>query len=111
MELADILSEESVLFCTDIKTKRDVLDRLSNRASKATGFPASDIFEALNDREALGSTGLGNGIAVPHGRLAGLKSVTAVFLKLDEPVDFESVDDQPVDLVMMLLAPVGAGAD
>ena len=111
MELADILSEESVLFCTDIKTKRDVLDRLSNRAAKATGFPASDIFEALNDREALGSTGLGNGIAVPHGRLAGLKSVTAVFLKLDEPVDFESVDDQPVDLVMMLLAPVGAGAD
>lgn len=111
MELADILSEESVLFCTDIKTKRDVLERLASQASKQAGFPAQDIFAALNDREELGSTGLGNGIAVPHGRFAGLKAVTAVFIKLSVPVDFDSVDDQPVDLVMMLLAPVGAGAD
>ena len=111
MELADILSEESVLFCTDIKTKRDVLERLSSQASKQTGFSAEEIFAALSDRESLGSTGLGNGIAVPHGRFAGLKTVVAVFIKLSEPVDFEAVDDQPVDLVMMLLAPVGAGAD
>ena len=111
MELADILSEESVLFCTDIKTKRDVLDRLASQASRQTGFPAEEIFAALSDREALGSTGLGNGIAVPHGRFPGLKGVVAVFMKLTGPVDFDSVDDQPVDLVMMLLAPVGAGAD
>jgi PTS system nitrogen regulatory IIA component len=111
MELADILAEESVLFCTDIKTKRDVLERLANEASKRSGHPAADIFEALNDRESLGSTGLGNGIAVPHGKFAGLKSVIAVFIKLDVPVDFESVDDRQVDLVMMLLAPMGAGAD
>jgi PTS system nitrogen regulatory IIA component len=111
MELADILSEESVLFCTDIKTKHDVLQRLASEASKRSGHPAADIFEALNDREQLGSTGLGNGIAVPHGKFAGLKSVIAVFIKLDVPVDFESVDDRQVDLVMMLLAPMGAGAD
>jgi PTS system nitrogen regulatory IIA component len=111
MELADILSEESVLFCTDIKTKRDVLDRLASQASRQTGFPAEEIFAALSDREALGSTGLGNGIAVPHGRFPGLKGVVAVFMKPSVPVDFESVDDQPVDLIMMLLAPVGAGAD
>ena len=111
MELADILSEESVLFCTDIKTKHDVLERLANQAAKETGFTPQEIFAALNDREALGSTGLGNGIAVPHGRFPGLKSVVAVFMKLTVPVDFDSVDDQPVDLVMMLLAPVGAGAD
>ena len=111
MELADILSEESVLFCTDIKTKRDVLDRLASQASRQTGFPAEEIFAALSDREALGSTGLGNGIAVPHGRFPGLKGVVAVFMKPSTPVDFESVDDQPVDLIMMLLAPVGAGAD
>jgi PTS system nitrogen regulatory IIA component len=111
MELADILSEESVLFCTDIKTKHDVLERLAIEAARETGFPAQEIFAALNDREALGSTGLGNGIAVPHGRFPGLKSVVAVFMKLSVPVDFESVDDQPVDLIMMLLAPVGAGAD
>ena len=111
MELADILSEESVLFCTDIKTKRDVLDRLATQAAKETGFAAEEVFEALSEREALGSTGLGNGIAVPHGRFPGLKRVVAVFVKLSVPVDFDSVDDQPVDLVMMLLAPVGAGAD
>jgi PTS system nitrogen regulatory IIA component len=111
MELADILSEESVLFCTDIKTKRDVLQRLAARVSEAIGHPVSEVFDALNDRESLGSTGLGNGIAVPHGKFAGLKGVIAVFMKLAEPVDFQSVDDRPVDLVMMLLAPMGAGAD
>jgi PTS system nitrogen regulatory IIA component len=111
MELADILSEGSVLVCTDIKTKRDVLEHLAAKVAELTGHPAEAVFEALNDRESLGSTGLGNGIAVPHGKLAGLKGVVAVFIKLAEPVDFEAVDDQPVDLVMMLLAPVGAGAD
>ena len=111
MELADILSEESVLFCTDIKTKHDVLRRLAERAAKETDHSAEELFDALNDRESLGSTGLGNGIAVPHGKVAGLKGVIAVFMKLDTPVEFESVDDQPVDLVMMLLAPMGSGAD
>ncbi len=111
MELADILSEESVLVCTDITTKRDVLIRLSEKVAQVTGQPAAEVFESLNDREALGSTGLGNGIAVPHGKYAPLKAVMAVFMKLSKPVDFESVDDQPVDIVMMLLAPMGAGAD
>lgn len=111
MELADILSEESVLVCTDIASKPDLLSRLAARVSQLTGQPEADVFTALSDREALGSTGLGNGIAVPHGKIAGLKSVIAVFIKLTSPVDFEAVDDQPVDLVMMLLAPVGAGAD
>ena len=85
MELADILPEESVLFCTDIKTKRDVLERLSSQVAKRTGHTAEEIFEALNDRESLGSTGLGNGIAVPHGKFAGLKGVIAVFMKLSVP--------------------------
>jgi len=111
MELADILAEESVLFCTDLTTKHDVLKRLAARAAEVTGHSAEELFTALADRESLGSTGLGNGIAVPHGKYAGLKGVVAVFLKLANPVDFEAVDDQPVDLVMMLLAPMGAGAD
>ena len=111
MELADILSEESVLICTDITTKHDVLVALSEKVASLTGHPAAEIFAALNDRESLGSTGLGNGIAVPHGKYAPLKGVMAVFMKLPTPVDFESVDDQPVDIVMMLLAPMGAGAD
>jgi PTS system nitrogen regulatory IIA component len=111
MELADILSEESVLVCTDIKSKHDVLVRLSEKVADITGHPAAEIFAALNDREQLGSTGLGNGIAVPHGKYAALKSVMAVFMKLSTPIDFESIDDHPVDIVMMLLAPMGAGAD
>ena len=111
MELADILAEESVLVCTDIASKRDVLLKLAEKVAALTGHPASDAFDALNDRESLGSTGLGNGIAVPHGKYAALKGVMAVFMKLTRPVDFEAVDDHPVDIVMMLLAPMGAGAD
>ena len=111
MELADILSEESVLVCPDITTKREVLVKLSEKVAALTGQSQTDIFEALSDREALGSTGLGNGIAVPHGKFTPLKGVMAVFMKLTTPVEFESVDDQPVDIVMMLLAPIGSGAD
>lgn len=111
MELADILSEESVFVCTGMKTKREVLERLAQHAASITGRDATAIFEAINDRESLGSTGLGNGIAIPHGRFSGLSGVTAVFARLMQPVDFDAVDDQPVDLVMMLLAPPGAGAD
>ena len=111
MELSDILSEESVLVCTGPTTKSDVLRQLAERAARVTGTDVEPIFEALSDREALGSTGLGNGIAIPHGKLAGLAGVTAVFARLDTPIDFEAVDDLPVDLMMMLLAPVGAGAD
>ena len=111
MELGDILSEESVLICTGISSKHDVLVKLSEKVSELTGHTASEIFDALNNRESLGSTGLGNGIAVPHGKVATLKGVMAVFMKLDEPVEFDAVDDQPVDIVMMLLAPIGSGAD
>jgi PTS system nitrogen regulatory IIA component len=111
MELADILTEESVIFCTDVNDKHDILEKLSAQAATVAGLPAETIFEAIDSREALGSTGLGNGIAIPHGKLPGLKGVVAVFARLDRPVEFDSVDDRPVDLVMMLLAPIGAGAD
>jgi len=82
MELADILAEESVLVCADIASKRDVLLKLAEKVATLTGQPAADAFEALNDRESLGSTGLGNGIAIPHGKCAPLKGVLAVFMKL-----------------------------
>jgi PTS system nitrogen regulatory IIA component len=111
MELADILTEESVLFCADVTNKTDILRRLADVAAQRIGRPVAEVCEAIESREALGSTGLGNGIAIPHGKLAGLGGVTAVFARLETPVDFDSVDDQPVDIVMMLLAPLGAGAD
>ena len=111
MELADILTEESVLYCAGVTKKNDLLKTLADHAAAQTGQPAAMIFEAIRGREELGSTGLGNGIAIPHGKLPGLRAVTAVFARLETPVEFDAVDDQPVDLVMMLLAPHGAGAD
>jgi PTS system nitrogen regulatory IIA component len=97
MELADILAEDAVLDCTGVTSKRQLFDILSEKAADITGMDRNDI--------------LGNGIAIPHGKLNGLKGVTAVFARLDTPIDFDAVDDQPVDVVIMLLAPVGAGAD
>jgi PTS system nitrogen regulatory IIA component len=111
MELADILAERAVLCCTGVKSKRQLFEELADRAAELTGCPKADILEAITSREELGSTGLGNGIAIPHGKIAGLRSVTALFARLDQPLDFDSIDDQPVDLVVMLLAPTGAGAD
>lgn len=111
MELADILAKHAVLTCTGVSDKRQIFDILAQKAAELTAFPASQILSTLLGREELGSTGLGNGIAIPHGKLEGLKGVTAVFARLDQPIDFDSVDDEPVDLVVMLLAPVGAGAD
>ena len=111
MELADILSEESVLVCDKVRDKAELLEILADQAATQTGRDSGAILEAIAARENLGSTGLGNGIAVPHGKLAGLKAVTAVFARLLHPVEFDSVDDQPVDLVFLLLAPAGAGAD
>lgn len=111
MELADILAERAVLCCTDVKTKRQLFEDLAKRAAELTGHKASDLLTAITNREELGSTGLGNGIAIPHGKIAGLKGVTAVFARLVEPIEFDAVDDQPVDIVMLLLAPAGAGAD
>jgi PTS system nitrogen regulatory IIA component len=104
MELADILAERAVLCCASVKTKRQLFEELATRAAEISGHEAADILASITSREELGSTGLGNGIAIPHGKLAGLKDVVALFARLDSPIEFDSVDDQPVDLVVMLLA-------
>jgi len=111
MELSDILAKESVVACARVSSKRQLLQLLADQAEAPAGASAKEIFETLLEREQLGSTGLGNGIAIPHGKIAGLKGVTAVFARLDRPIDFDAVDDQPVDLAVMLLAPMGSGAD
>jgi nitrogen PTS system EIIA component len=111
MELSDILSQESVLFCADVKSKSELIETLAQHAARLTGLPDKTIFQAISERERLGSTGLGNGIAIPHGKLIGMPKVTALFARLAEPIDFDAVDDVPVDLVILLLAPVGSGAD
>jgi PTS system nitrogen regulatory IIA component len=111
MELSDLLSEESVLACTAIGNKTELLEKLSEKAAELTGQDREAILAALTARESLGSTGIGNGIAIPHGKLPGLPAVMGIFMRLDEPIEFDAIDDQKVDLIVMLLAPVGAGAD
>ncbi len=111
MELSDILAEESVFYFTGIKTKDELIERLSAEAGRLLARDPAAIRDTLAAREALGSTGLGSGIAIPHGKLPGLTRVSALFARLETPIEFDAVDDQPVDLVMVLLAPLGAGAE
>lgn len=111
MELSDILSEDAVLYCTGVKSKPQLLKILSDHIAPLIGQSPAAVLEALSERESLGSTGLGNGIAIPHGKIAGHTRVRAVFARLDSPIDFDAVDDEPVDVVMALLAPIGAGAE
>lgn len=111
MQLSDIISQESILPALKVASKKQLLQELSNAMAKTTGIDARRIFETLLQREKLGSTGLGQGIAIPHGKFAELDRVQGMFARLVQPVDFEAMDDQPVDLVFLLLAPESAGAD
>jgi nitrogen PTS system EIIA component len=111
MHLADLIGPEGIVPALKVKTKKQLLQELSARAARLTGLAERDIFDMLLQRERLGSTGLGQGIAIPHGKLAGLKRIVGIFARLAEPVDFDAVDGDPVDIVFLLLAPEGAGAD
>jgi len=111
MEIADLLSPDAVLSHLKAVSKKQVLQELAHKAAGLTRLPERRIFETLTEREKLGSTGMGQGIAIPHGRVPGIEKMTGLFAQLDHPVDFDSMDDQPVDLVFLLLAPEGAGAD
>jgi PTS system nitrogen regulatory IIA component len=111
MQLSDIISSGSVLPNLKSTSKRQLLQELANEGARITGLDTQVIFEALLRREKLGSTGLGHGIAIPHGKFTGLERVYGVFARLATPVKFDSVDDNPVDLVFLLLAPESAGAD
>ncbi len=111
MDLSDLLKPQAVLSGLKAGSKKQLLQVLCERAAQLTELPERDIFETVMQRERLGSTGTGNGIAIPHGKLKNLKFITGVFARLDKPVDFESFDDEPVDIVFLLLAPEQAGAD
>jgi PTS system nitrogen regulatory IIA component len=111
MQLADLIGPEAVIPSIKAKTKKQLLQELSARAARLTGLEERYVFDTLLQRERLGSTGLGEGIAIPHGKFAGLKRIVGVFARLAEPVDFEAVDGEKVDIVFLLLAPAGAGAD
>ncbi len=94
-----------------VTSKKQALQELARRAAELTGQPERAIFEVLTERERLGTTGVGNGIAIPHGKLADLDRLYGLFARLETPIDFDAIDEQPVDLICVLLAPETAGAD
>lgn len=111
MSLADLIAQDAVLPTLNVNSKKQLLQELSSKAAQVTGLSEREIFDVILQRERLGSTGVGNGIAIPHGKLTSINNIVGVFARLATPVNFEALDDQPVDLVFLLLAPEGAGAD
>src|SRR6476646_4477388 len=111
MDLAELIAPEAVYPSLKAKTKKQALQDVAQRAAVLTGLDAREIFDTLLQRERLGSTGVGRGIAIPHGRIATLPRIVSLFARLEEPIDFEALDGEPVDLIFLLLAPEHAGAD
>lgn len=109
--MLEILSPEGIIAGMRATSKKQVLQELARVAGQLTGENDRSIFEVLLDRERLGSTGVGRGVAIPHGKLSSLRGIFGLFARLQRPVDFESIDDQPVDLVFLLLAPEASGAE
>ena len=111
MEIGDLLRPERVYSHLRATSKKQALQELARRAAQVTGQNERAIFDVLMERERLGTTGVGNGIAIPHGKLASLDRLYGLFARLEHPIDFDAIDERPVDLVFLLLAPETAGAD
>src|SRR6201993_2254385 len=111
MPLTDLVAPQAVVPALKVNSKKQAIQELAVRAAELTGQNEREVLEILQQRERLGSTGIGNGIAIPHGKLPKLERLFGVFARLDRPIDFEALDGQPVDLLFLLLAPEAAGAD
>ena len=111
MPLNDLIAPNAILPALKVNNKKQVLQELAARAAVLSGQNERAVFDILMQREKLGSTAIGNGIAIPHGKMATLNRLFGLFARLDRPVDFDALDNQPVDLVFLLLAPESAGAD
>jgi PTS system nitrogen regulatory IIA component len=111
MTLTDLIAPAAIIPALKVNGKKQAIQELAARAAELTGQSERAILEVLLQREKLGSTGVGNGIAIPHGKLSKLGRLFGLFARLERPIDFEALDSQPVDLVFLLLAPEAAGAD
>ena len=111
MQISDILAPQAVFQRVKAPTKKKLITEIASFAASVAALDADKVFEALWQREALGSTGMGHGVAIPHARLPRLEKIVGLFSHLEEPIDFQSVDSAPVDLVFALLTPADAGAD
>jgi PTS system nitrogen regulatory IIA component len=110
-DLSDILAVDRIDAALSVSNKRALLQQLASLSSRRIGIDSKDIFAALSERERLGSTGFGAGVAIPHGKLEALPRVFGYFARLNAPIEFQSADKLPVDLVFLLLSPTDAGAD
>ena len=111
MEISDLLTNDRVVDRLPAASKKQVIQEISRRAAEVIGLDERTVFSVLLERERLGTTGVGEGVAIPHGKVADLDGLCGLFVRLDRAVDFESIDDRPVDLVFLLLAQEGASAD
>jgi len=111
MSNTDLVTTNAIIPAMKVNGKKQALQEIAAKAAELTGQSERTILEILLQREKLGSTGVGNGVAIPHGKLPKLNNVFGLFARLDRPVDFEALDGQPVDLIFLLLAPEDAGAD
>jgi nitrogen PTS system EIIA component len=112
VEIADLLTgPDAVLACVKASGKKALLAELASRAAAQFKFDERRLFDRLLERERLGSTGIGGGIAIPHARMTGISAPLGLFARLVQPIDFDSIDERPVDIVFLLVAPEGAGAD
>ena len=105
MRLTDLLTPEAVISSLKATSKKQALLELSEKAAELSGLAAREIFDALLQRERLGSTGIGDGVAIPHGKLMKLKNIFGIFARLERPIDFEALDGAPVDLIFLLITP------
>src|ERR1700682_4287410 len=111
MTITDLVAPEAILPALKVISKKQALQELAARAATLTGQNERSIFDVLLQREKLGTTAVGYGVAIPHGKLPKLPRMFGLFARLDRAIDFEALDGQPVDLVFLLLAPEAAGAD
>src|SRR6201993_3264452 len=111
MPITDLVAPEAILPALKVNSKKQALQELAAKASELTGQNERTIFEVLLQREKLGTTAVGYGVAIPHGKLAKLDKLFGLFARLERPIDFDALDAQPVDLIFLLLAPEAAGAD
>lgn len=111
MPLTDLIAHDAIIPALKVTSKKPALQELSDRAGLVSGLSAREIFDAVLQRERLGSTGIGNSIAIPHGKLQKCTRIFGVFARLERPIDFDSLDGATVDLVFLLIAPLAAGAD
>ncbi|HVV62009.1 MAG TPA: PTS IIA-like nitrogen regulatory protein PtsN [Pseudolabrys sp.] len=111
MTLTDLVAPKAIIPALKVKNKKQAIQEISAKAAELTGQSERAILEILLQREKLGSTAVGNGVAIPHGKLPKLTQLFGLFARLEKPIDFEALDNQPVDLIFLLLAPENAGAD